>query len=218
MHRAPTHHLDRSYQPAMGRDWLLPLYDIVSRLLGVESLHRQLIEQARIEPGHRVLEVGCGTGNLLLLAKRLQPRADVVGLDPDPRALDRARRKADREHIPARFDRGFAEELPYPDASFDRVFSSLMLHHLEGEAKHGMLQEIRRVLRPGGSLHLLDIGGGDPDERFLARRLHHKPRLQDNVGDRIPTLMRDAGLSHPSEVAHRVMRIGRVTFYRAQAP
>src|SRR5215218_9704153 len=141
MHRAPSNHPDRSYLPAMGRDWLLPVYDTVSRLLGASSLHRQLIEQAGIEPGHRVLDVGCGTGNLALLAKRLQPRADVVGLDPDPRALDRARRKAERQHIAVRFDHGFAQELPYPDESFDRVLSSLMLHHLEGDARRAMLQQ-----------------------------------------------------------------------------
>jgi ubiquinone/menaquinone biosynthesis C-methylase UbiE len=91
-----TSHGDRDYRPAMGRDALLPLYDVVSRVLDASSLHRQLIEQAEIGPGHRVLEVGCGTGNLTLLAKRMQPGADFAGLDPDPRALARARRKAER--------------------------------------------------------------------------------------------------------------------------
>jgi ubiquinone/menaquinone biosynthesis C-methylase UbiE len=210
---------DRSYLPAMGRDALLPLYDTVSRLLGVASFQRQLIEQAGIEPGHRVLEIGCGTGNLTLLAKQLQPSADFVALDPDPRALARARRKAMLQHVAVRLDHGFAEELPYPDGSFDRVLSSLMLHHLESGAKRAMLQQVARVLRPEGSLHLLDIdaatGRHDP---FFARRLHGGPRLQDNLGDRITALMREAGLANPVEVAHRVKRIGRLTFYRAQAP
>jgi SAM-dependent methyltransferase len=219
-HRAPAiHHADRRYIPAMGRDALLPLYDTVCRLLGVGSLHRQLIEQAEIEPGHRVLEVGCGTGNLTLLAKRLQPRADFVALDPDPRALARAHRKAQRRHIAVQLDRGYAEELPYPDNSFDRVLSSLMLHHLEPSAKRAMLQQIADVLRPGGELHLLDIDGAmGRHDRFPARRLHGGPRLQDNLPDHITTLMRDAGLTNPAAVAHRVKRIGRLTFYRAQAP
>jgi ubiquinone/menaquinone biosynthesis C-methylase UbiE len=219
MHRAPpVSHSARSYLPAMGRDALLPLYDTVSRLMGVSSLHRQLVEQAEIEPGHRVLEVGCGTGSLTLLAKRVQPLADFVALDPDPRALRRAHRKAQRQHVTVRLDQGFAEDLPYPDGSFDRVLSSLMLHHLERPAKTAMLQQVARVLRPGGSLHLLDIdgpmGGHDP---FLARRLHGGPRLQDNRRDIITALMREAGLSNPAEVAHRVKRIGRLTYYRAQA-
>jgi SAM-dependent methyltransferase len=220
MHRAPTQdHADRGYLPAMGRDALLPLYDTVSRLLGAPSLHRDLIEQAGIEPGQRVLEVGCGTGNLTLLAKRLRPGADFVAVDPDPRALARARRKAERRHIAARFDRGFAEQLPYQNESFDRVLSSLMLHHLGPSAKRDMLQHVARVLRPGGSLHLLDIDGArgrhDP---FLARRLHGGPRLQDNSPDRITELMLEAGLANPAEVAHRAKRIGSLTFYKAESP
>jgi ubiquinone/menaquinone biosynthesis C-methylase UbiE len=219
MHRAPpVNHSDRNYLPAMGRDALLPLYDTVTRLMGVTSLHRQLIEQAEIKPGQRVLEIGCGTANLTLLAKRLQPGADFVALDPDPRALRRARHKSQRRHVTVRLDQGFAEHLPYPDRSFDRVLSSLMLHHLQRPAKTATLHQVARVLRPGGSLHLLDIdgpiGGHDP---FLARRLHGGPRLQDNRADIITALMREAGLSNPAEVAHWVKRIGRLTSYRAQA-
>jgi hypothetical protein len=82
-----------------------------------------------------------------------------------------------------------------------------------------MLQQIARVLRPGGALHLLDIDGAmgrhDP---FLARRLHGGPRLQDNLSDRITALMHEAGLTNSTEVAHRAKRIGRLTYYRAQAP
>ena len=218
-HAPPAGHSDRTYLPAMGRDALLPLYDAVSRLLGVSSLHRRLVELAAIEPGHRVLEVGCGTANLTLLAQRVQPGAGYVALDPDPHALRRARRKAERRHVAVQLDRGFAEELPYPNGSFDRVLSSLMLHHLGRDAKPAMLREVARVLRPGGSLHLLDIdgemGGHGP---FLARRLHGGPRLADNRADVVTALMSDAGLSHPAAVDHRVKRIGRLTFYRAQAP
>jgi len=54
-------------------------------------------------------------------------------------------------------------------------------------------------------------------ERLIVRWLHHTPRLQDNLGDRIPMLMH-AALASPSEVAHRDLRLGRVTFYRAQSP
>ena len=113
----------RTYLPAAGHDWLLPLYDPVVKLLGSESAHRQLLEQAGIRPGHRVLEIGCGTGNLALLVKRLQPGAEVVGLDPDPKALARARRKAEREVLSVQLDRRFADMLPYPDGSFERVLS-----------------------------------------------------------------------------------------------
>ena len=211
----------KDYLPAMGHDHrLLPLYDLLYRLLGIASVHRPLVDQAGIRPDHRVLEIGCGTGNLALLAKRLHPDAEVVGLDPDPKALARARRKAGRKALSVRLDLGFAQELPYPDASFDRVLSAFMFHHLGPDDKEKALREVRRVLKPGGSLHLLDLGGAKASSHgFLARLSYRHGRLRDNLEDRIPTLMREAGLAEATEVAHRVTKVwGRITYYRATVP
>ena len=209
----------KTYLPGMGHDWLLPLYDPLQRLLGFETIHRQLVDQASIQPNHRVIEIGCGTGNLSILVKRLHPQAEVVGLDPHPKALARARRKAEREALSVQLDRGFAEELPYPDASFDRVFSAFMFHHLEPDEKEKTLQEARRVLKPSGSLHLVDFGGAKVrSDGFIAHLQHRSERLRDNFGDRIPTLMREAGFADPTEVAHRITIVGRLTYYRASAP
>lgn len=61
----------RTYIPATGHDWLLLLYDPLLRLLGLSSDHRELVNQAGLQPSHRVLEIGCGTGNLAILIKRL---------------------------------------------------------------------------------------------------------------------------------------------------
>jgi ubiquinone/menaquinone biosynthesis C-methylase UbiE len=208
------------YLPGMGHDRLLPLYDPLQRLLGISRIHRPLVEQAGIRPGQRVLEIGCGTGNLALLVGLLHPDAEVMGLDPDPKALARARRKAERRSLPLRFDHGFAQELPYADASFDRVLSALMFHHLGPDEKASALREVRRVLEPGGSVHLVDFGGArEHADGFMARLAHRNRMLRDNFGDRIPTLMREAGLADPTEVAHKVSRVmGRLTYYRAVAP
>lgn len=206
-----------TYLPAAGRDWLLPLYDPLTKLFRITALHRPLIEQAGLLPGHRVLEIGCGTGNVVLMAAQSQPAAEITGLDPDPKALARARRKAARRGREIRLDRGFAERLPYADGAFDRVLSSFMFHHLKPAAKPAALREVRRVLAPGGSLHLLDVGGAvsESDGR-MARRAMRNPHLHDNLGDRIPELMREAGFTDVREVAHRTLRIaGRVAYYRA---
>lgn len=217
-HTAASHD-EGHYLPGMGHDWLLPLYDPLTRALGLWRAHRQLLEQAGLGPGRRVLEIGCGTGNVALMAKRLHPEADVVGLDPDPRALARAERKARRAGRSVRWDRGFAGSLPYPDGSFDRVLSSFMLHHLDLGEKRRALHEACRVLVPGGTLHVLDFGGAkDPADGFVARRLHDNAQLRDNFGDRIPSLMREAGLVDAGETGHRVTRLGRQTFYRAARP
>ena len=209
----------RPFLPAMGKDWLLPLYDPFTRLLGMRRLHAELAQRAGLAPGQRVLEIGCGTGNLALLVKRRQPGAEVVALDPDPAALARAARKTARAGLSVQLDEGFAGSLPYADDSFDRVLSAFMFHHLDDGEKRAALREVGRVLRPDGSLHLLDFGGAVAhEEGRVARLLHHSPRLKDNLGDGIPALMREAGLGDPAESGHRVTRIGRSTFYRAGAP
>jgi ubiquinone/menaquinone biosynthesis C-methylase UbiE len=193
----------------MGKDWLLPLYDPFTWLVGVPRIHRRLVELAAIEPGHRVLEIGCGPGGLVLRAQRMHPDAEVVGLDPDPRALARARRKAERAGLPVRFDQGKAGELPYPDESFERVLSSFMFHHLDEDEKGRALAEVRRVLRPGGQLHLVDIAGHQHGP--FGHRMQRSERLRDNAGDGIPDRMRAAGFAD--------VRTGergrlRTTFYR----
>src|ERR1700719_3428860 len=87
---------ERSYIPALGKRWLLPLYDPFLWLLGADKAKRPLIEQAEIRPGFRVLDIGCGTGSMAVAIKRMHPDAEIVGIDPDPSALSVSRRKARR--------------------------------------------------------------------------------------------------------------------------
>jgi ubiquinone/menaquinone biosynthesis C-methylase UbiE len=203
-------HQEHDYLPAMGRDRLLPLYDPFTWLLGVPRVHRRLVELAGIEPGHRVLEIGCGTGNLALRAQRMHPDAEVVGIDPDPLALERARRKADRAGLSVRWDRGKAGELPYADESVDRVLSAFMFHHLDDAEKKSALAEVRRVLRPGGQLHLVDVAGHHHGR--AGRRMLRNEHLRDNAGEGIPNRMREAGLTDVRTGEHGRLR---TTFYRA---
>lgn len=207
-----------SFIPAAGRDWLLPLYDPFNWLLGGDAIRKQLVEQGSIEPGCRVLDIGCGTGALTILLKQLHPDTDVVGLDPDPKALEIARRKANRAGLSIEFVAGFGNRLDYADASFDRVFSSLMLHHLDHDAKLATLREVKRVLKPAGSLHALDFG---PPRSVLARAmgplLHNAGHVKDNVEGRIPSFMTEAGLELAGEVAHRNTLVGSMAYYRAFA-
>src|SRR6185437_7492322 len=108
---------DREFLPAMTRPALLRFYDPVSRLLGARDVQWQLVAQAGIEPGATVVEIGCGTGNVLLLAARVVPDATVIGLDPDADALALADRKLRRAGFTVQLDRGYADRLPYADAS-----------------------------------------------------------------------------------------------------
>lgn len=219
-HRAVPH-LDggsRRFLPGMGRDWLLPLYDPCTRLIGIASAHQELADQAELESAARVLEIGCGTANLALLVKRTRPQLEVVGLDPDPKALARAGHKAKRAALALEFNLGFADELPYPDASFDRVLSSLMFHHLEADLRAASLGEALRVLRPGGSLHLMDFGGDSHHRHGLARLARHSHTLKDNWDDHIPALMRDVGFSDATETGQLAKHVGQLAYYQATRP
>ena len=211
----------RSFIPAAGRHWRLPLYDPFVRLVGGERARRALIEQAQVRAGHRVLDVGCGTGSLEVALARLEPGAELAGLDPDPDALERAVRKARRAGVAASFDRGFADALPYPDASFDRVLSSFMFHHLPGPEKAAMLREARRVLRAGGALHMLDFAGPGSGRRGpIASWLASRPLLADNAEARILALLREAGFAGAQRTGVGTIAFGLVPFacFRAMAP
>ena len=211
----------RTFLPAASYDWLLPLYDPFSKLLGSDRARQKLVDGAALAPGQRILDVGCGTGTLLVFIKETHPAVAVAGADPDPKALARARHKAERARLDVQLDQAFGDALPYADASFDRVLSSLMFHHLEVNEKAKTLREVRRVLRPGGSFHLLDFGGAESAHGgWLTRFFHSSHQLRDNSEERIIALMREAGLVEPSVVDHGAMLFGQLSYsyYRAAAP
>jgi ubiquinone/menaquinone biosynthesis C-methylase UbiE len=208
----------RTYIPAAGRDWALPLYDPIVKLFGGDHARKALLDQSAIQTGYRVLDIGCGTGSLVALIKRLHPDVDVVGLDPDPKALARARRKTEQTKALIQLDQGFSDDLPYPDASFDRVFSSFMLHHLQAGEREKTLREVRRVLKSGGSLHLLDFAGLESSENgFLARLFHSSHSMKDNSDSRIIALMSQAGLANPRLIGRRAILFGQIAYYQASA-
>jgi ubiquinone/menaquinone biosynthesis C-methylase UbiE len=107
-------------------------------------------------PG-RVLDLGCGTGTLLVALESAAPNVSFVGADGDPQVLARARAKAGPASS-ITWVEALADALPFADSSFDRVVSSLLLHHLAPETKAAVLREVRRVLAPDGRLHVADWG------------------------------------------------------------
>ena len=211
-------HARHAYLPAAGRDLFLPLYDPLTKLLGADRARSKLFDQASVQPDHRILDIGCGTGSLAVAIKQWRPTVNVVGLDPDPKALVRSHRKARAAGVSIRFDQGFANALPYPNASFDRVFSSFMFHHLPQGAKLATLCEVRRVLKPGGSLHLLDfVEPGQHSHNPLARWLHTSEQMENNTQEQILGWMIEAGLLDPRPVAFDERLFGRIVYYRASA-
>jgi ubiquinone/menaquinone biosynthesis C-methylase UbiE len=202
----------RAYLPAAGRDFFLPAYDPIMRLLRFARDLERLIAQAALQPGYSVLDVGCGTGTLAVLIRQRHPDVSVAAIDPDAKALTIAMRKAARANASIRFERAFGDHLPFDAASFDRVFSTMMFHHVPRDEKPRVLAEIRRVLKPGGRLELVDFTGGRPPN-MLARMLHGGPAASGD--DRLITRMREAGFGDARRVGERGTIVGAIGFYEA---
>lgn len=157
----------------------------------LRALRQRVVDLARLQTGEAVLDVGCGTGTLALLAKeRVGATGRVAGIDPGPRQIARARAKAARRRLPIDVQVGVIERIPFPDRSFDVVFSTLMMHHLPDDLKRDGLAEIARVLKPGGRLVMVDFKRGAKHQGQSARLGAGALGLQDQ-----PALLMDAGFS-----------------------
>lgn len=212
----------RAFLPASGHDLFLPFYDLTVSLLGGNRARRDLVVQANIISGQRILDIGCGTGTLAVMLKRNHADVEVVGLDPDPKALRRAKTKASQAGLSLQFDEGFADELPYAENSFDRVFSSFMFHHVEEQYREKTLREVARVLKPGGSFHLLDFTGDHEHGSHgllshIGHLMHFSDRLKDNSDERILQLMHRAGFTRTEKLNESRMLFGllHTAYYRA---
>ena len=196
-------------------------YDLAVNLttLGRARLLRKLtVDHASIEPGDSVLDVGCGTGEVTILAKTRAKDGNVYGIDPAPEMIAVARKKAAGKRLDIDFRVGVIEALPFPDSSIDVVTSSLMMHHLPEDLKVRGLAEIYRVLRspdpasgkPGGRLLIADFmrpTGSFLNHLFIAFTRHQG--LQSGIED-LEMLLKEAGFGEIKQLDGNVLIIGFV--------
>lgn len=162
-------------------------------------------------PGDRVLDIGCGTGYFAIrIARAIEPGGSVVGIDPSQPMLDYA-----AAHAPSNctFQAAGAEDLPFADASFDVVVSSLAFHHFPTDSRREAVHEMFRVLRPGGRVFIADFH--PPSGRLLNRlvaAVSAHAMAHDNSED-IEALVRESGFS-----AIRRGRTGMLHYVQAERP
>jgi SAM-dependent methyltransferase len=208
------------YVPALRFHALTRFYDrVLASTLKEDKFRTLLIEQAGLAAGQRILDLGCGTATLTILLKRASPEATVVGLDADPAALEIARRKAASEGVEIAFHRCLAWDAPFESASFDRVLSSLVLHHLTTEGKRRTFRKIRDLLGPGGELHVADWGRAHDFVMRLAflpvQLLDGFETTSDNVKGKLLPLMRENGFRGAVETRRERTALGTLSLYRA---
>jgi ubiquinone/menaquinone biosynthesis C-methylase UbiE len=199
--RAPDVGADPTdFIPALGFHRLTPLFDLVAAVaVRDRAIKRRVLERVAIASGEDVLDVGCGTGTLALAAAHAAPSVRVTGLDADPSILAQAEKKAAAAGRDIRFDQGRSTALPYADASFDLVLSTLFFHHLPDDAKRQSATELVRVLRPGGRLVVGDLGR--PQDPLMRVAVRVTVQLFDgvtttalNVRGQLPDVLAGVGL------------------------
>ena len=137
---------------------LSPLYDGVVRLFTRETAWRHaLVAQVAPRSGDRILDVGCGTGSLAVLLKLAEPKAQIVGLDPDPAILARAEAKARAAGAVIEWRQGFARDSAWQGDTFDKAVSSLVFHQVPMPEKQAGIRAMIDAVRPGGEVHIADF-------------------------------------------------------------
>jgi len=208
------------YVPALGYRWLTPFYDIVVAATTRErTLKKALICQADIQPDQHVLDLACGTGTLSIWIKSAYPDAEVDAIDGDPEILLIAAEKAKRAKVAVEYRTAMSHDLPFPDAYFDRVVSSLFFHHLSLDHKIRTAREVSRILKPGGQLHVADWGKA---ENLLMRSLYYFIQLldgyentQDNVTGKLNDVFEQVGLTEVREGRTFSTMFGTMALYSA---
>ena len=213
---------EHTFTPAAGRFAPTRFYDPVVALTR-ERLWRALAAMyVAPRPGDVIADVGCGTGSLALLLSRVEPRADIVGLDPDPEVLGLARRKADAADAAVQWRVSMGDALvdTLGANSVDTVVSSLVLHQCPLPMKRAVLASMHAVLRSGGKVVIADFGLQRTTSMRLAFRIVQladgKQDTQPNADGVLPELLSECGFREVREAEVVPTISGSISVYVAR--
>ncbi|HCO82488.1 MAG TPA: class I SAM-dependent methyltransferase [Arenibacter sp.] len=212
---------NKEFIPALGYDWLTKFYDLtISVTMPEKKFRNKLIDLLNPKDGEQILEFGFGTGQNLIIANDRNRNASYTGLDIDPKVKYIAEKKFAENDVDIKLDLYGGDIFPYPDRTYDKVFSSLVFHQLDKNTKISCLNEINRVLKPDGELVIGDWG--KPKSKLM-RLLFYSVQIldgfattTDNVNGLIPDYMVEAGFEDVKESSYINTKIGTYSYYQGK--
>ena len=161
-----------------------------------------------------MLDIGSGTGTLAILIKQACPKILMIGADIDRQVIRVAQSKISNNSVDVVLVQSTAVKVPFPDNSFDKITSSLMMHHLNANDKLLMLKEVLRLLKPGGQFYLADLG--KPHNAlmyFPSLIMRHLEKAGDNVKGLLPIMFEEAGFHRVVELKRYMSVFGSISVY-----
>jgi len=189
-------------------EFYVRLLDEVGGLDSIQACKHKMLSLLDAQKGHRILDVGCGTGeDVMALARLVGSEGRAIGVDKSETMIAEAKRRSAGSGLPVEWRLGDAERLDFADNTFDGCRAERVFVYIE--APHKLLAEMIRVVRPGGRVIVFDV---DVDafifniaDRALNRKVVHA--ICDSfpngcIGRQLPALFRSSGLADTFIIPH----------------
>jgi ubiquinone/menaquinone biosynthesis C-methylase UbiE len=217
-HKHHHNHTHEHFIPVASAKW----YDTFFKLMLPElKIKTYQVDNSNLDSKQKILDLGCGTATLTILIKNKFPMAEVVGIDIDPEILKIARDKVNKSGLNLLLELCSSTELKFPNESFDRILSSMAIHHLNRDQKVKTFKEVFRVLRPEGEFHIMDFNKPHNLLMYilslvLAQFNKFGEPTNDNISGKLPELLTQAGFSRVDIIKNFSTIFGTISVMKAK--